>query len=274
MSLHMQGSGRDCWESSPRMDRRDHYSHEQPAPSMFRFSCLVLASYFPLCLSLFRYATSFSETSFFFFPLPGTTERAAECSFDRRDHRSVDEGMIYHSEAQAILQDAEFGRVDPTGWYPHYKQCVQYFLECSQHTPAVQSIAAFVNIRLPCQRPSEASTANPIPTPDPFVSLRPYVRRLIITAQDSPGTMRAFFGDDWQAGVGCIYKQERTNYLFTAKSSGWASTKAAYDILPDEQTPFLRPLREPSEDEIRAAEARWSEWLAMEDWMVGSRSPW
>lgn len=169
------------------------------------------------------------------------------------------------------LHDGEFGRVDPTGWYPHYKRCVQYFLR-SQHAPIVQSVAAFINIRLPCQRADSAVT-------DPqaassFISLRPYVRRLIVTAQDSPVAMAAFFGDDWQAGVGCIYKQERVNYLFTAKSSGWASTKAAYDMLPDEQTPFLRPLREPSEEEIQTAETRWSEWLAMEDWMVGPRSPW
>ncbi|KAJ5937317.1 hypothetical protein N7454_004617, partial [Penicillium verhagenii] len=121
--------------------------------------------------------------------------------------------------------------------------------------------------------PAEAGPQSP-QQPSPYISLRPYVRRLIITAQDSPATMRAFFGDDWEAGVGCIYKQERINYLFTAKSSGWADTKAAYDMLPDEQAPFLRPLRDPSEEEIRAAEARWSEWLAMEDWMVGARSPW
>ena len=183
--------------------------------------------------------------------------------------------MTYHPEAQAILHDAEFGRVDPTGWYPHYKHCVQYFVDCSQHTAIVQSIAAFVNIRLPYQRPQEPGThSNSSQPPEFFISLRPYVRRLIITAQDSPMTMCAFFGDNWEAGVGCIYKQERTNYLFTAKSSGWASTKAAYDILPDEHTPFLRPLRDPSEDEIRTVEARWSEWLAMEDWMVGARSPW
>lgn len=176
---------------------------------------------------------------------------------------------MMHPEAQAVLNDSEFGRTDPTGWYPHYKNCVQYFVECGQHTQTVQSVCAFINIRLPCQRPSEPAGSGSM-----FVSLRPYVRRLIITAQDSPMIMCAFFGGDWAAGVGCIYKQERANYLFTAKSSGWASTKAAYDILPDEQTPFLRPLREPSEDEIRAAEARWSEWLAMEDWMVGTRSPW
>lgn len=136
----------------------------------------------------------------------------------------------------------------------------------------VQSVAAFINIRLPCQRAPEAGLSTQ--QSPPYVSLRPFVRRLIVTAQDSPVTMRAFFGDDWEAGVGCIYKQERVNYLFTAKSSGWADTKTAYDIQPDEQTPFLRPLRDPSEEEIRAAEARWSEWLAMEDWMVGARSPW
>lgn len=180
--------------------------------------------------------------------------------------------MIY-TEAQALLNDSEFGRVDPTGWYPHYKNCVQYFVEYGQHNQTVQSLAAFVNIRLPCQRPHEP-VAQVQPAPAPFVSLRPYVRRLIVTAQDSSLIMRAFFGDDWAAGVGCIYKQERANYLFTAKSSGWGATKTAYDILPDEQVPFLRPLREPTEEEIRAAEARWSEWLAMEDWMVGARSPW
>ncbi|OQE18847.1 hypothetical protein PENFLA_c020G08805 [Penicillium flavigenum] len=190
----------------------------------------------------------------------------------KRD-RSNAEGMT-NPEAQSVMNDAEFGRVDPTGWFPHYKNCLQHFVDYSQHTPQVQSIAAFINIRLPCQRPSESSAPVPGSTPSSFVSLRPYIRRLIVTAQDSPTVMQGFFGGDWEAGVGCIYKQERVNYLFTAKSSGWASTKAAYDISPDEETPFLRPLRDPSEDEIRVAEARWSEWLAMEDWMVGARSPW
>ncbi|OKP15236.1 hypothetical protein PENSUB_919 [Penicillium subrubescens] len=195
-------------------------------------------------------------------PATRSVERETERSFDRHDNRPVDEGTIYPEPHS----DFEFGRLDTTGWYPYYKHCVQYFVECGQHSPAVTSVAAFINIRLPCQRPLE-------PAPS-FVSLRPYVRRLIVTAQDSPVMMQAFFGDNWHAGVGCIYRQERTNYLFTAKSSGWASTKAAYDMLPDEPTPFLRPLRDASEDEIWVAEARWSEWLAMEDWMVGSRSPW
>ncbi|CAP85928.1 hypothetical protein EN45_056230 [Penicillium chrysogenum] len=234
MSLSMQGSGRECWENSQRMDMRDPYSREQPAQR--------------------------------------SIERDAESIFDRRN-RSNAEGMT-NPEAQSVMNDAEFGRVDPTGWFPHYKNCLQHFVDYSQHTPQVQSIAAFINIRLPCQRPSESSAPVPGSTPSSFVSLRPYIRRLIVTAQDSPTVMQGFFGGDWEAGVGCIYKQERVNYLFTAKSSGWASTKAAYDISPDEETPFLRPLRDPSEDEIRVAEARWSEWLAMEDWMVGARSPW
>ena len=204
-------------------------------------------------------------------PNPGSIEQDAECAPDRRSQAFSNEEMV-DNETQSIIQESEFGRVDPNGWYPYYKLCVQHFLEVSQYTPTVQSVAAFLNIRLPFQTPlaNGATTAQVAP----YVSLRPYVRRLIVTAQDSPATMLAFFGADWEAGLGCIYKQERTNYLFTAKSGGWASTKAAYDILPDEQVPFLRPLRESSEEEIRNAEARWSEWLAMEDWMLGARSPW
>lgn len=203
---------------------------------------------------------------------PGSlVEREAERSAHRRES-SLDQGINYH-EARSLLQDGEFGRIDPTGWYTHYKTCLQHFVEFSQFNPTIQSIAAFINIRLPAQHPVDPTNPQLEPAAS-FISLRPYVRRLIITAQDTPVNMLAFFGPDWEAGVGCIYKQERTNYLFAAKSSGWADTKASYDILPDEQTPFLRPLRDPSEDEIRAAEARWSEWLAMEDWMVGARSPW
>ncbi|KAJ5903889.1 hypothetical protein N7504_006272 [Penicillium tannophilum] len=227
----MQGSGRECWESSAHMNLCDHYSR----------------------MRLTR----------------GSVERETQRTSGRR--APYPEGVSY-PDAQSILDDGEFGRVDPTGWYPHYKNCLHYFLECSQHVPTVQSVAAFINIRLPYQRASEAGLSTQ--QPPPYISLRPYVRRLIATAQDCVITMHAFFGPDWEAGVGCIYKQERINYLFTAKCSGWANTKTAYDIQPDEQTPFLRPLRDPSEEEIRGAEARWSEWLAMEDWMVGARSPW
>ncbi|KAJ5780703.1 hypothetical protein N7457_005863 [Penicillium paradoxum] len=199
-----------------------------------------------------------------------SVERGAERISDRRE-RSY-QGTTC-PDVQSILSDVEFGRVDPTGWFPHYKNCVQHFVDYSQHTPQVQSIAAFINIRLPCQKPELGAHISG-PTASDFVSLRPYIRRLIVTAQDSPAVMHSFFGGSWEAGVGCIYKQERFNYLFTAKSSGWRDTKAAYDMATDEQTPFLRPLRDPSEEEIRIAEGRWSEWLAMEDWMIGARSPW
>ena len=42
----------------------------------------------------------------------------------------------------------------------------------------------------------------------------------------------------------------------------------------DGQTvPFLRPLQNVTLAEIEAAEANWSEWLAMQDWMLGPRAP-
>jgi hypothetical protein len=49
--------------------------------------------------------------------------------------------------------------------------------------------------------------------------------------------------------------------------------KRDYDMLPFETVPFLRPLQGPIDAEIEAAERSWSEWLAMEDWMVGPRAP-
>ncbi|KAL2160639.1 hypothetical protein VTH06DRAFT_1327, partial [Thermothelomyces fergusii] len=93
--------------------------------------------------------------------------------------------------------------------------------------------------------------------------------------------------------------QERRNYLFAAKSGSWLEVKRAYDVAhgpasptaaaaaaaaasaavppaapvsspawpaEDESVPFLRPLRNVTEAEIVAAEAGWSEWLAMQDW--------
>lgn len=35
MSLSMQGSGRECWENSQRMDMRDPFSREHPAQRKF-----------------------------------------------------------------------------------------------------------------------------------------------------------------------------------------------------------------------------------------------
>ncbi|KAK9612263.1 hypothetical protein V6Z94_006988 [Aspergillus fumigatus] len=50
-------------------------------------------------------------------------------------------------------------------------------------------------------------------------------------------------GYDWTAGVGYLHEQERRNYLFAAKSGGWAAVKRDYDMPPLETIPFLRPLQ-------------------------------
>ena len=151
----------------------------------------------------------------------------------------------------------------------------------------MQAVAAFINIALPFQRASNPIPGSPSrltpslasqPTFPPHqtslsVSLIPYLRRLVVTGLDFPGVLHGFFGDDWVAGVGPLHEQERRNYLFAAKSGGWASVKNDYDMLPLETVPFMRPLQGPVNVEIEAAEKSWSEWLAMEDWMVGPRAP-
>ena len=195
----------------------------------------------------------------------------------RAHHGLILEPLFGNRESQSFFPDGESETFALMPWFVHYKRCVQHFLQHGQYTLEVQSLAAFINIRLPYQQLSRAvdtSLGQCFTTLPPFASLRQYIRRLIVTAHDSPSILLAFFGDAWEAGVTYILKEERVNYLFTAKSSGWASTKAAYDIQPDEQSPFLRPLRNPSELEIQSAEMQWSEWLTMEDWMVGERSPW
>jgi len=61
--------------------------------------------------------------------------------------------------------------------------------------------------------------------------------------------------------------------MFAAKSVGWAKVKYQYDMPPDETVPYMRPLQQVQLAEIQKAEKNWSEWLAMEDWMVGPRAP-
>lgn len=181
---------------------------------------------------------------------------------------------------------ADTVKVNPTEWFPVYQSCVQHFVDVAQHTPKAQSLAALINIRLPCQRdiapvfhysePTSStvnSNSNNSESKAGTVSLIPYIRRLVVTATDTPAIMQELFGENWFAGIGPLHSQERVNYLFAAKSGGWLKTKTHYDLAPYETVPFLRPLRNPQEEELRAADARWSQWLAMEDWMVGPRSP-
>jgi hypothetical protein len=182
-------------------------------------------------------------------------------------------------------------------WYPQFQSCHRYFLDVAQHTLPVQALAAFINIQLPFQKqpfPIMSSTASSPRSagpelgvhlrPNPFanqqnasqphaVSLVPYIRRLVATGHDSPGVLHGFFGDDWLRGVGSLHEVERRNYLFAAKSTSWMKVKQAYDMSPEESVPFLRPLDNVSEKEIQAAESTWSEWLAMQDWMLGPRAP-
>ena len=180
-------------------------------------------------------------------------------------------------------------------WYPKYQICQRYFLDHAQHSVPVQALAAFVSILLPFQRPQYPAAPSSRPESvasssrsqgslrtaqtmlgteaGSFTSLIPFIRRLVVTGMDFPGVLHGFFGDEWAVGIGPLHEQERRNYLFAAKSGGWASVKRDYDMLPMETVPFLRPLQRPFDAEIEGAERAWSQWLAMEDWMVGSRAP-
>lgn len=94
-----------------------------------------------------------------------------------------------------------------------------------------------------------------------------------MTGMDVPQVLHGFFGDDWRSGIGPQREQERRNYLFAVKSGTWDTVKRDYDMLPLETVPFMRPLYDPTDGEIDAAERSWSEWMALEDWMLGSRAP-
>ncbi|XXH00753.1 hypothetical protein Hte_007103 [Hypoxylon texense] len=189
------------------------------------------------------------------------------------------------------FQESQF---DILEWYPQFQSCVRYFLDHAQHSGPVQAVAAFVNIQLPFQKihpvvsskppgspagmpPSQSSIAAgklPMSSQLPMsVSLTPYIRRLVATGMDLPGVLHGFFGDDWIAGIGHLHEVERRNFLFAAKSAGWLKVKSQYDMSDDQSIPYLRPLQNVTEKEIVNAEENWSEWLAMQDWMVGPRSP-
>lgn len=99
------------------------------------------------------------------------------------------------------------------------------------------------------------------------------MRRLVATGFDVAAILHGWFGDEWGSGVGPLHEQERRNYLFAAKSGGWASVKKEYDVVVDEAVPYLMPLSEVDNAEIEGAERLWSRWLAMEDWMLGARAP-
>lgn len=155
---------------------------------------------------------------------------------------------------------------------------MDYFINHGQHSVPVQSVAALVNIQLPLQKnppiTSTSSTPSSSSSSVPATALLvPYVRRLVVTGFDGPPVLHGFFGDDWPHGIGPLHEVERRNFLFAAKSDNWLTVKTSYDMADGQTVPFLRPLQHVSEKEIQAAEATWSEWLAMQDWMLGPRAP-
>lgn len=199
-------------------------------------------------------------------------------------------------------------------WHPAYQSCQRYFLDHAQHEPATQALCALINIRLPHQylsNPITSSTTTSttpaaqqtatyqfnfprpggptLPSPShqsrngsdhsapTFVSLIPYIRRLVVTGFDKAAILHGFFGDDYRRGVLPFLDCERRNYLFSAKHGGWRSTKKQYDsgsgFGGDESVPFMKPLDGAKMEELTNAEKAWSAWLAMEDWMVGPRAP-
>lgn len=184
-------------------------------------------------------------------------------------------------------------------WYPAYQSCQRYFLDHAQHDYPVQAVTALINIRLPCQwlatsvmhwtvplthvtdpmtynllllrRPYSMMNSRSQSAPT-WVSLVPYIQRLVVTGMDKEGIMHGFFGDNWKKGIGPIQEHKRRNYMFAAKSVGWAQVRCMYDISPHESVPFMNSLQSVHIDEIESAETKWSRWLAMEDWMIGPKN--
>jgi hypothetical protein len=152
-------------------------------------------------------------------------------------------------------------------WNPHHKHAPSTHSARSSQSQSKRPPPTPLN-------PNQHHVSSPAPFQPPnTVSLTPYIRRLVVCGMDIPPILQGFFGHEWAAGVGPQREQERRNYLFSAKSGGWAAVKRDYDLLPLETVPFIAPLKEPSDGELERAESKWSEWLAMEDWMVGSRAP-
>lgn len=207
-------------------------------------------------------------------------------------------------------QSSSLEDFDMLEWYPQLQSCIRYFVDHAQYLGPIQALAAFINIKLPFQKfpnPILASTQqNSPPVQDstigshpggssisapaapgpatflgprqaaagtyPFVSLTPYIRRLVATGFDFDKILYGFFGNDWKTGIGPLHEAERRNFLFAAKSESWLVVKSKYDMDEEQMIPFLRPLQGATEIEIRNAEERWSEWLSMQDWLVGPRA--
>lgn len=121
--------------------------------------------------------------------------------------------------------------------------------------PTISAVPAPYN--LPWSRTGLVSNSRGQPAPM-WVSLVPYIRRLVITGMDKQGIMHGFFGDDWRKGAGLVHECERRNHLFAARSTGWARDKHQYDMSPQESIPFLKSPQGIQIAEIKGAEKAWS----------------
>lgn len=181
--------------------------------------------------------------------------------------------------ASASVPFLDENQISLNQWHSSHQNCREFFLTQAQFNSQVQRLATLINIRLPFQLPHNGYAGVIQQQDDKSVSqtyhrsISVFLRRLVVTGLDSSDALRHWFGDEWETGIKPMHQQERMNYLLTSKSGGWIAVKQAYDILPDETVPFVKPLQGVTEDEIRFAENVWSEWLAMEDWMIGPRWP-
>jgi hypothetical protein len=161
---------------------------------------------------------------------------------------------------------------------PHINLGTALFLDHAQRYHFAVILCEFINIQLPYQKTPTFLLPEPVPwLPPPrnsifrSVSLIPYIRRLFCSGNNTDTILREFFGSCWYSGIGTL--QERQNYLCAAKSAPWDKRKLAYDIGSQKTAPHLVPLRDATVKEIMDAERYWTEWMGMQDWMLGPRRP-
>ncbi|KAL2070421.1 hypothetical protein VTL71DRAFT_13447 [Oculimacula yallundae] len=213
-------------------------------------------------------------------PIIVTGQHSQDCVLTSETFTMSDEANQPLKSYRSFCDDQLCGaQLDLDHHPPAYENSWRYFVEHGQHSTAVQSLCERMNIQLPFQKHQVCSWTMPFwwllerYSTSQKVSLIPYMRRLVCTGNDTDAILEKFFGSCFSHDVQNLRKQERRNYLLTAKSATWDVVKSAYDLGSEEKVPYLAPLRAATEEEILDAERHWSEWLAMEDWMLGPRRP-
>jgi len=272
----------------------DNPSGQQPLPSFSQFPGASPQNQYPGNSSLNQYPSPPSASSSYTTRPPPRKPNNMDGLLDDTPV-SLPPPKLPSAPAPAPLAtDPNFDIID---WHPAYQSCQRYFLDHAQHEPGTQALCALINIRLPCQWLSNpvisSSSASQSPAhpsssqftfkpPYPrqnghdqaqspaFVSLIPYIRRLVITGFDKPPILHGFFGDSYKTGISPHLDCERRNYLFAAKQNGWRSCQELY-ASGDETPPFMKPLEDATADEVVAADKAWSKW---ESWQrLGNASP-